>query len=137
MTSFSLQLLDPTQTQCIDNLQSFIAEDASGSFGLLPRHTRFITVLPPGLARYQTQDDTWHYIALSSATLYFADNTLRLSGQRFLLCDDIETIEQVLRETINLEQQNLGNLSHNVRRVEEEMFRRLSQLDEHNREVFP
>ena len=135
MTSFSLHLLDPTQQQCIDEVRSFVAEDESGSFGILPGHARFITVLPPGLARYQSQNSDWYYIALSSATLYFVDNKLQLSGQRFLLCENYQSIEQALREAISLEQQTLGSLTHNVRRVEEEMFRHLSRLDGSQREV--
>lgn len=129
MTTLSLHLLDPTQQRLIDGVSSFTGEDASGSFGILPGHARFITALPPGLARYKTHDSDWRYIALASATLYFMDNTLQLSGQRFLLCDDVHSIEQALQNVLAQEEENLGSLTRHVKRVEEEMFRRLSRLN--------
>lgn len=131
MKSFSLRLLDPAQVQCIKAVISFVAEDASGSFGILPGHARLITVLNPGLARFRTEGAGWRYIAMSSATLYFVGDELQLSGQRFLLCADYQSIQQALQVTLAQEQKALASLTRNVRRVEEEMLRRLSRLEDH------
>ena len=135
MKGFPLLLLDPTQQQRIEKVTSFVAEDASGSFGILPGHTRLITMLSAGLARYQMEGSDWRYIALSSATLYFVRNQLHLIGQRFLLCEDYQSIEQALQETLALEQESLASLTRSVRRVEEEMLRRLSRLDASQTEI--
>ena len=48
--------LPPTATSASTAVTSFVGEDASGSFGLLPRHDRFMTVLTFGLARLLLAD---------------------------------------------------------------------------------
>lgn len=129
MSDFSLLLLEPDKQQRIAHVTAFIAEDASGSFGVLPGHHRLITVLEPGLARYKTSGPNWHWIALSSASLYFKDAQMSLSGQRFLLSDDYASLESALEQTLATEQENSQSMTRHIKRVEEAMMRRLARLD--------
>ena len=50
MSSFTVHLLAADRSERIDGITSFVGEDTSGSFGLLPHHARFMTVLAFGLA---------------------------------------------------------------------------------------
>ena len=54
MNSFRIMLRDNSRSETIDGVVSFVAEDASGSFGLLAGHARIMTSLVFGLARFKT-----------------------------------------------------------------------------------
>ena len=92
MRTFTLILQDATHTQRIEQVTSFVGEDATGSFGILARHTRMMTSLVFGLARFRTVENAWQYLALPGAVLYFNDNELSLSTRRYLMDDDYERI---------------------------------------------
>jgi F-type H+-transporting ATPase subunit epsilon len=105
-----------------------VGEDATGSFGLLPHHGRFMTALVFGLARYRLRDDTWHYLALPGALLYFVDNTLFLSTRHYVRSDDYQDIARAVQEHLVQEEESLAALRHSLRHLEEELLQRLWQL---------
>ena len=45
MNGFTLELHDANHAQRVDDVVSFVGEDASGSFGLQAGHARFMTML--------------------------------------------------------------------------------------------
>ena len=53
MKGFSLLLRDANRFEHIAGVTSFVGEDASGSFGILPGHGRMMTSLVVGLARFR------------------------------------------------------------------------------------
>ena len=53
MKSFTMRLQDASQAQDIAGVTSFVGEDATGSFGILPGHARMITSLITGRARFR------------------------------------------------------------------------------------
>ena len=81
----------------IRDVTAFVGEDPSGSFGLRAGHTRFMTMLVVGLARFQRSDEVWQYLAIPGAVVYFHDNELVLSTRRYLLDDDYNRITEALR----------------------------------------
>ena len=60
MNTFVLHLQDATRYERIEGVSSFVGEDASGSFGILAQHGRFMTSLVFGLARFRVGKDAWH-----------------------------------------------------------------------------
>ena len=128
MSDFSLLLREPNQHHHIAHVSAFVAEDASGSFGVLPGHLRLITVLEPGLARYKTLDRDWRWIALAKASLYFSDALLLISSQRFLLSDDYESLGPTLEKTLAAAQESRLGANRDIKRIEEAMMRRLARL---------
>ncbi len=84
MSRFVIYLHDATQHERIDEVTSFVAEDASGSFGIQAGHARMMTTLIFGLARYRRHQESWEYLALPGALLYFHDNQLYLSTRHYL-----------------------------------------------------
>ena len=128
MTGFRLELMDSTRSESIDGVESFVGEDRSGSFGILPGHARFMTSLSFGLARFRLRRGAWHYIAMPGAVLYFEANRLWIGTRRFLLDDDYNRISRLLREQLLTEEQALKDTKRSLRRMEEELLRRLWQL---------
>lgn len=126
MNSFTLQLLDATQAQSITDVVSFVGEDTSGSFGILAGHSRMITTLVIGLARFRTDaGNAWRYLALPGAVLYFRDNVLTLSTRHYLLDDDYTRISAALQRELLAEEEQLRVMKESLRRMEQEVLRHL------------
>jgi F-type H+-transporting ATPase subunit epsilon len=128
MKTFALVLQDATRSERIEDVTSFIGEDDSGSFGILAHHARFMTTLVMGLARYCVGGTHWRYLAMPGAVLYFLDNTLILSTRRYLLDDDYSRISAALQEQLLAEEEQLQATKLSLRRMEEEVLRRMWEL---------
>lgn len=129
MTAFTLTLLDATQTQRIEGVTSFVGEDASGSFGILPGHARLMTVLVFGLARFRTTAGDWRYLALPGALLSFSDDELSIGTRRFLIDDDYARISAALQQQLLTEEQTLDDIRTSLHRMEEQLFRRMWDME--------
>ncbi|MDB4409717.1 F0F1 ATP synthase subunit epsilon [Gammaproteobacteria bacterium] len=128
MKTFTLILQDATHTQCIEQVTSFVGEDASGSFGILAGHMRMMTSLVFGLARFRVGEDTWQYLALPGAVIYFNDNELSLSTRRYLVDEDYERISIALHEKLLVEENELRELKKSLHHMEEEILKRLWEM---------
>lgn len=128
MKTFTLRLQDATHSEEITGVTSFVGEDASGSFGILAGHARMMTSLIIGLARFRIGEDTWKYLAVPGAVLYFHGNELTLSTRRFLLDDDYMRISQALRQQLLAEEDTLHAMKQSLRQMEEEALKRLWEL---------
>jgi F-type H+-transporting ATPase subunit epsilon len=128
MKTFKLYLQDATHVERIDDVVSFVGEDASGSFGVLAEHARMMTSLVLGLARYRTHDRGWQFVAIPGALLYFVDNELYLSTRRYLRDDNYERISEQLQQQLVAEEAAMRGIKGSLRRLEEEMLKRLWQL---------
>jgi F-type H+-transporting ATPase subunit epsilon len=131
MRTFVLHLQDATQYERIANVTSFVGQDASGSFGLLAGHARMVTVLVFGLARFRIEEEPWQFVALPEGVLYFVENELWLSSRRYLRDDDYDRITQRLDQELLAEETNLSAIKEGIRRLQEELFRRLWQMGRH------
>lgn len=128
MNGFTLRLQDATRAEDIENVVSFVGEDASGSFGILAGHARLIAALVIGLARFRTADGVWRYLAVPGAVLYFRDNLLTLSTRRYLLDDDYTRISQALEQQLLTEEEKLHTLKTSLRNLDEQVLKHLWQL---------
>jgi F-type H+-transporting ATPase subunit epsilon len=127
--AFSLHLQSAARYERIDGVSSFVGQDVSGSFGILPGRARFMTVLDYGLARFRLPDGHWHYLACPGAVVYFADEQLYLNTRRYLRDDDYERVSELLTGQLAEEEAELKSVKDNLQRLEHELFRRLHQLD--------
>ncbi|MFA6922476.1 MAG: hypothetical protein WC216_11590, partial [Gallionella sp.] len=107
MNQFVLNLFDATHERRISGVTSFVGEDASGSFGILPNHARFMTTLVFGLARFRLGIEDWQYLALPGAVVYFNNNELTISTRHFLIDTDLQRISVLLEQQLITEEENL------------------------------
>ena len=128
MTGFTLLLQSAGQHERIEGVTSFVGEDDSGSFGILPGHARMITVLSYGLARYRIGPEPWVYIALPGGVLYFVRNELRISTRRYFKDSDCGHISGVLLDRLLGEEKEIQTIRDSLFRLEQEMFRRLRDM---------
>ncbi len=128
MSSFAVQLLAADRSERIDGVTSFVGEDRSGSFGLLPGHERFMTVLGFGLARARGADGEWEYLGFPGGLLYFVDNECRISTRRYLRDRDVTRIAQSLTREMLEEEQALAETRRKLHQLEAEMLKQLALL---------
>lgn len=131
MATLVLHLQSATQYERVENVASFVAEDDSGGFGVLPGHARMMTVLTTGLARFRTAAGAWEYIAVPGAVLYCRDGELRLCTRRYLRDADYERIGAALRDQLVAEERALEQVKQRLRRLEEEMLKRIWMMRRH------
>jgi F-type H+-transporting ATPase subunit epsilon len=126
--NFVVHLQSASQYERLDDVESFVGEDASGSFGVLAGHARFMTVLVFGLARLRRTSTGWEHLALPGGVLDFSRNELHLSTRRYLRDPDYMRVSSELREQIREEETRLREVRESVNRLEEEMLMRLWRL---------
>lgn len=127
MNTFTLTLYDATHSQEFTDVVSWVAEDASGAFGIQARHARFMTTLVFGLSRFQTTT-ALYYLALPGGVAYFNQNQLRISTRHFLVDQDLERISDLLQQQLVREEQELHVTRQSLHRLEQAMLQRLWHL---------
>lgn len=128
MNTFTLRLQDARHADQIDGVRAFVAEDGSGSFGILANHARIITTLVAGLARFRCDGTQWRYVAMPGAVVYFRDNVLTLSTRHYFYGDDYTSISDRLREELLVEEKQLHDTKESLRRMEETLLMRLWEM---------
>ena len=125
MNTFIMHLQSATQYELIEDVVSFVGQDESGSFGILAGHARMMTLLLFGLARFRVINQDWEFLALPGALAYFVNGQLFVSTRRFLRGKDYEGITASLQQELLAEEEALHEVKQSMRRLEEEMFKRL------------
>jgi F-type H+-transporting ATPase subunit epsilon len=128
MRTLVLHLEGAAQYERIEGVVSFVGEDASGSFGILPGHAPMSTVLEFGLARYRVVGEGWQYVAAPGAVVHHAEDQLHFSTRRYLRDGDLDRVRAALDEQLRTEEEALRSVKQSLRHLEEEMFKRLWQL---------
>jgi len=128
MNTFVMHLQDATRYERIERVESFVGTDASGSFGVQAGHERLMTSLVFGLARYRVAGEPWQYIALPRALLYMLTGELYVSARRYFRDPDYRRMSDALTAQLRSEEDELKQVRESLRRMEEEMFKRLWEL---------
>lgn len=128
VNTFVIHLQDATSYERIEGVESFVGTDASGSFGVQAGHERLMTSLVFGLARFRVAGEAWQYLALPRALLYVREGELYVSTRRFFRDSDYGRISDALSAQLRTEEEELKQVRDSLRRMEEEMFKRLWEL---------
>lgn len=128
MNTFTLELRSGFGAETIPAVESFVGEDASGSFGLQARAERFMTALRFGLARFRCAGGGWEYLALPGALLYFSEDRLLIATRRYLRGPDYARISSELSQALVREEQDLRATHESLHELESAMLKRLWQM---------
>lgn len=92
-----MRLLITTPTAVVadhDDVASLVAEDESGSFGLLPGHADFVTVLAPSVVSWRYADGSRSHCAVRRGVLSIEKGqTLSIATREAVPSSDIERLE--------------------------------------------
>lgn len=95
-----LRIATPAQVliDC-DGVRSVRAMDRSGSFGILPRHTDMLTVLPPSVVSWTGTDEVRRYCAVRGGVLTVSDGRdVTIASRHAVLGTSLESLEGVIEE---------------------------------------
>ena len=80
-----------------DGILSLRAEDATGSFGILPHHADFLTSLAISIVSWQCGDETWHYCAVRRGVLSVdAGHDIAIATREAVTGDDLAKLDQTV-----------------------------------------
>jgi F-type H+-transporting ATPase subunit epsilon len=84
-----LEIITPERVLVREEVEAVEAQGALGEFGILPGHTRFLTTLVIGEARYTKGGSTRH-LATSGGFAEVTDNRVTLLLDTAEFCEDID-----------------------------------------------
>jgi F-type H+-transporting ATPase subunit epsilon len=128
MNTFTLRLLGAARSEEIGGVCSFVGEDRSGQFGIQALHEPLVTVLEFGLARFRREDAPWEYVGLPGGLLYMAGNRLHVCTTHYIRDTQRDRLVRALEAELRREQVLLNEFHASLKRLEEEMLRRLLRL---------
>jgi F-type H+-transporting ATPase subunit epsilon len=77
-----------------DGVRALRAEDATGSFGILPRHADFLTSLAISVVRWESGDGARHYCAVRRGVLSVdAGRDIAIATREAVPGDDLATLD--------------------------------------------
>ncbi|WP_338468175.1 F0F1 ATP synthase subunit epsilon [Novosphingobium sp. ZN18A2] len=77
-----------------EGVVSVQASDETGSFGILPQHADFLTVLPPSVVRWRDKDRTAHFCAVRAGVLSVSNgHDVAIACREALLGDRLGELE--------------------------------------------
>jgi F-type H+-transporting ATPase subunit epsilon len=80
-----------------DGILALRAEDATGSFGILPRHTDFLTSLAVSIVSWRSENETQHYCAVRGGVLSVnVGRDIAIATREAVTGDDIATLDQTI-----------------------------------------
>jgi F-type H+-transporting ATPase subunit epsilon len=124
MNAFAIELSSEEAFERIEGVTSFVASDASGSFGILADREPLVTSLAWGLCWMRTAQGE-DYLAVPGGVLYFAENVLRICARRYLRADDPSRIVKELDEQMRAEREVTRNMHDLLHDLDRELLVRL------------
>ena len=80
-----------------DGVLALRAQDASGGFGILPRHTDFLTSLAISVVSWKSVSGTRHYCAVRCGVLSVtAGQDIAIATREAIAGDDLATLDQTI-----------------------------------------
>jgi F-type H+-transporting ATPase subunit epsilon len=95
-----LEIVTPHKIDYSDDVKSFTAPGAEGSFQILPRHAAFITTLQVGKVKFVTKEGAEKVYATSGGVVEVHDNKISM------LAETIEAKENIDIERAQLAKRN-------------------------------
>lgn len=128
MKTFRMHIMSSSQTETVDDTESFVASTEDGQFGILAHAGRRMEILKYGLARFRRQTGDTEYLALAGGILYFLDNVLFLATSSYIRHRDYNVIGSLLDERIRIDEQQIQDMKRSLHRIDQEILRKLTQL---------
>lgn len=90
--TFDLEILVPDGTVLRTQAASLQAADASGRFGLLPKHEPFLTLLTPCILEFRDSEGRTHFAAADGGVLLMEENRASVVTREAAVADRLEEV---------------------------------------------
>lgn len=88
--SFLLEIVTPERLLVSEEVEALRAPGVDGEFGVLPRHTRLMSVLGIGELSYRTRDGEWEDLAVSTGFVEVLPDRVIVLAQTAEMADEID-----------------------------------------------
>jgi F-type H+-transporting ATPase subunit epsilon len=95
-----------------DDIRSLRAEDASGSFGILPGHVDFLTALTISVVSWTDEVGVLHYCAVRHGVLSVEKDEVAIATREAIVGDELEGLDQTVlaRFRADLDAERVANV---------------------------
>ena len=126
--TFSVRIVTPSDLKKVDRVSLFRAEDKSGSFGILPRHIEFLTILEPSIA-IALIDGEEEYFAFNGGILSFKKEMLTITTKEFVQSSQIGELKGII-ERFYTQQREKESIFHlNMKNLQKAFFKKMIELE--------
>ena len=126
-STFNATITPPQAIKIVENISFFRAEDKSGSFGILPRHTAFLTVLESAIAIAEIENKE-HYYAFNGGILSFKNNHLKIMTQEFVESDDLNRLLDSIKYAFKVQEEKERLFSDNIENLQNAFIKKLTEM---------
>jgi F-type H+-transporting ATPase subunit epsilon len=125
---FDLHIITPADVKIINNVSFFRAEDKTGSFGILPRHIEFLSILEPSIA-IAFIEDREEYFAFNGAILSFKNNLLIVTTKEFAQSNKIGELKEIIEVLFKEQQEKESTFHLNMQNLRKAFFKKIIELE--------
>ncbi len=125
---FRLRVLTPSDIVIDDDIDFLRAEDNTGSFGILSRHTDFITILNPSIVIFK-RNNKENYIAVNGGVLSFRNNLATIVARAAVLGNDLDKLQDIIRERFIKKSDKERELYEAIKNMEQEFMKKLIEME--------
>lgn len=126
--TFNVQIITPSNIKEVNKVSFFRAEDRSGSFGILPRHIEFLTILEPSIA-IAIIDEEEEYFAFNGGILSFKKDVLTITTKEFVQSNQISELKGIIEKFFK-EQKKKESLFHlNMKNLQKAFFKKMIEME--------
>jgi F-type H+-transporting ATPase subunit epsilon len=126
--TYSAHIITPSHSQKIEKISFFRAEDRSGSFGILPRHIEFLTILEPSIA-IAVIEGREEYFAFNGGILSFKKGILTVTTKEFVQSGELGELRAII-ERFSRQQREKESLFHlNMANLQKAFFKKIIELE--------
>ena len=127
-STFDARIITPQAVETVKNISFFRAEDRSGSFGILPRHIEFLTILEPSIAIAAIEDKEYYY-AFNGGALSFKNNALTITAKEFVQSDSISKLLEMIKYTFKEQEEKERLFSDNIENLQKAFIKKLIEME--------
>ena len=127
-STFDARIITPQAVESVKDISFFRAEDPSGSFGILPRHTEFITALEPSTAIAVIRGKE-HYYAFNGGILSFKNNFLTVTAKEFVQSDKLDELAEKIKRSFREKEEKERRFSENIENLQQTFIKKLMEME--------
>jgi len=130
MTKCSCKVLLPTEALINEAVSKVIAEPINGSFGLLPRHSDFVTALVPGILSFYAADGTEYFAVVDQGILVKVGDQVSVSTIKAVRSADLDQLRATIAEQFPVLDEREPMARSALARLEAGTMRRYMKFEE-------
>ncbi|NOY39263.1 MAG: hypothetical protein GXO95_03265 [Nitrospirae bacterium] len=128
MKTFRFRVITPMSIVLDAEVGFLRAEDSTGSFGILPNHTEFITFLTPSIVIYRIGEKEG-YIAVNGGIFRFSSNVATLSTRTAVSGDSLDTLTSIINERFISLTEREKTLYRSLKQMQQSFLKRIADIE--------